>query len=743
MIVRPRWRRGYSNSVAAASTKTADVAEGGKQWDDALLRDIFDKSDVWHNFTQPSSAPHRGLFQNHDLTSPEGFRTYTSRTLEQTKKLVAQIESSHTEEDYRCIVRRLDLLSDLLCRVIDMSDFVRSTHPDPQIVAAAHEAYSRVYEYMNVLNTSTGLYQALKKAQGHPVSKSWSREEQAVARILMIDFEEKSGINLPPSARKRFVELSSEIAELGQKFVEDMAPEKQYISFSSARLKGMDPMVVRELTRFGKVTLPTVGMAASHALRTVEDEDVRKEVFHASQRAAKSQIKILEMLLQRRADLAGLLGAESYAHLALKDKMARTPEAVSTFLDALSEANKPTASAELAAMAMAKQKAGWDTELKPWDREFYTTRVLHNNRNRQKAGDELSAYFSLGTVFQGLSRLFTRLYGLRFVPVSPAPGETWNSQVRRLDVISETEGRIAVLYCDLFSRPGKNPNPAHFTIRCSRNIPIGDTDDGMPSNLDPSTGALSQLPTIALICNFASPNPRSSSPSLLSFREVQTLFHEMGHALHSFLGRTALHGVAGTRCQTDWAELPSVLSEHFARSPTVLSLFARHWQTDEPINPETILHKLSQESLFAATETRSQIVLAVADQRLHSTKLALTDSSSVFQSAVMDYSLIPMDREDAGTWHGFFGHLYGYGALYYAYLMDSVIAEEIWREVFKGREIDREAGERYAKEVLRWGGSRSGWESLAGVLGKDELKDGGEKAMRVVGEWGKGKIGSA
>ena len=149
-----------------------------------------------------------------------------------------------------------------------------------------------------------------------------------------------------------------------------------------------------------------------------------------------------------------------------------------------------------------------------------------------------------------------------------------------------TKGHIGVVYCDLFEREGKSPNPAHFTLRCSRRISSDElreaadltsqsgalfatareaANDGLATNYNNRDGnALYQLPTIALICDFALPPPNTTRPTLLSFRELTTLFHEMGHALHSLLGRTALQNVSGTRCATDFAELPSVLMENFA-----------------------------------------------------------------------------------------------------------------------------------------------------------------------------------
>lgn len=206
-----------------------------------------------------------------------------------------------------------------------MSDFVRSTHPDREIGLAAHEAYSVMYEYMNILNTTTGLYDSLRRALEHPeVVAKFSAEEQAVATILYKDFE-KSGINLPSAARRKFVELSNTIAELGPRFVNEMAPERFYLQFDSSRLRGMDPMVVRELTRGGRVTLPTMGMSANHALRSVEDEAVRRELYLASHTSNTKQISVLEELLKRRAELARLVGRETYAEVALSDKMASTP----------------------------------------------------------------------------------------------------------------------------------------------------------------------------------------------------------------------------------------------------------------------------------------------------------------------------------------------------------------------------------------------------------------------------------
>ena len=349
-------------------------------------------------------------------------------------------------EEYKSIVKDLDRLSDLLCRVIDLSDFVRAVHPDRQVQAAANQAYGMMFEYMNVLNTTTGLNDQLKRAAAVPeVFNSWSEEEKTVAAILEKDFS-KSAIDMAESEREAFVNISNEIAQVGTDFVDNLAPATPVLSLESRRLKGMDPALVRQLTRWGNVSLPTTGMPATLALRSVEDEETRREIYVANRTSAQENLLRLELLLKRRAELAKLSGYESFAHMTLADKMAKTPEAVTGFLDALAKDNASKVREEVGELLAMKNKDARPGELNTWDRDFYTARLLSSLRSKARAPDFLSAYFSLGTVMQGLSRLFHRLYGIRLVPRETLPGETWNDDVRRLDVVDDIEGHIAVIY---------------------------------------------------------------------------------------------------------------------------------------------------------------------------------------------------------------------------------------------------------------------------------------------------------
>ncbi|KAI1142774.1 mitochondrial intermediate peptidase-like protein [Hypoxylon sp. FL0543] len=767
---REHQRRWLSSAPGTAQVDTSNLPidhSTDLKHDDSLLRHVFDSRTTFKDFAKPFmqiGSQDVGLFRNKYLTSPKGFLTFAKVTISRAQKIVDKVLNASTLEDYKALVRDLDRLSDLLCRVLDVCDFVRVTHPHVITQEAASQAWAEVYMYMNRLNTATGLSDQLGKALANPeVMASWNEEEKTVAKLLQQDFM-KSAIHLPEASRNQFVRLSQRISELGSVFAQNMQPEQQILEFPSSKLYGMDPRIAQRHIRGGVIRLPTMSPEAAIALRSVHDEETRKAIYYATRTAHTKSIRLLEDMLKSRSVLARLSGFESYGQMALHDKMmAKTPESVEQFLLALSKRNAPLVEEEMAALLSEKIKKeqGATRDLQPWDRDYYMESIRSSMRSRRRDSDFLPAYFSLGTVMQGLSRLFTRLYGIRLVPRETLPGETWDPDVRRLDVVSDTDGHVAVLYCDLFYRADKSPNPAHFTVRCSREIseaeiqeaaergtasveelpkfesPIDAANDGM--HVSQQSGTIKQLPTIVLVCDFEE-NRSWNKPALLDYYQVETLFHEMGHAIHSFLARTSLQNVAGTRCATDFAELPSTLMEHFCADPSVLGLFARHHVTDEPLPYESVVDKLRVSRRFEASDRENQIILAMLDQQYHSTLPSKEDfnSTEIYLDLQRRFGKLPPDPP--GTrWQGFFGHLFGYGSTYYSYLFDQVLSKRVWQVVFSagqdGAALDRANGERLKENLLKWGGSRDPWRCLSDALQDDRLIDGDEKAMRLLGSW--------
>lgn len=707
---------------------------------DALLRRIFDENETWSDFSRNSSKASEvtGLFGNKFLDSPRGLRDFSERSLMIAQKLTGEIIGSVDPADLHNAVRKFDILSDVICKVIDMAAFVRMAHPDSAFVAESQRSHELMYDFMNMLNTSVELYKVLDLVfKDENVVAGLSDEEKTVGQILLRDFE-RSGVNLDPAAREEFVKLSSQISVSGQNFLNNTGPSVDSVKLKQNEVYGLEPRLANQLKKLtGSYNIPTYGPVSDFAMRTIQKEEARKKIWLAQRSCTDDQIERLREFLQARAKLAKMLGHESFAAYELQDKMAKTPANVENFLSGIANKTRPLAMKELSELLVLKRetsKKGETDVLQAWDRDYFSARYMQARQTKSRNSEFLSSYFSLGTVMQGLSRLFTKMYGVSFVPSETGIGEVWDSEVRKLDIVSDTDGKIGVMYCDLFQRPGKSPHPAHFTVQCSREVSPAEPDFELAETVvKMKDGNCYQLPIIVLVCDFAK-NALNNQRCLLSFSEVETLFHEMGHALHSMLGRTKLHNVSGTRCATDFVELPSVLMESFAREPKVLRLFARHHETNQPLPMKALHAHLNLQSFLDHCETYHQFMLSKLDQVLHS---GLANSSSfntddIYYNLESQLGLFPAER--SSRWYGQFGHLFGYGATYYCYLFDRAIAEKIWNQVFKADPLSRDAGEKFKSEVLAWGGSRNPWECIAGVLDEPVLASGDENAMLEIGK---------
>lgn len=641
--------------------------------------------------------------------------------------------------------------------------------------------------------------QSLAKAIAHPFNDPLTTSELRVARIFLTDFE-RSGIHLPPSVCERFVKHSDALLFLGRSFLSSASSGPSTVPHIEIPdphrlLTGLGRQFVDSLPRTGRngqAVIEPGSWEAQMILRYAREGRARELVYVGGMRADKKRISVLEAMLKERAELASVLGKNNWAEVVLVDKMTKTPENVMRFLTSLAQHHQPVARAEVDMLRRMKATALTGNYFDPrnsrtrhlplfhaWDRDYYSDKYL-TSLIPTGSPPSISPYLSTGTVMSGLSRIFSRLYGISFKPAVVSPGEVWHPSVRRLDVVHEEEGLIGVIYCDFFSRIGKSSGAAHYTVRCSRRVDDDDIDgDGLPEDWDKPYGpgleadkeSLSgkpgkyQLPIIALSMDVGTVN--EGRPALLNWQELETLFHEMGHAIHcqllcltsknitlmfflAMIGRTEYHNVSGTRCATDFVELPSILMEHFVSSPEVLSTLAFHHATGEPLPIPVIEAHLALNQSLSALETHGQIAMALLDQKYHT----LRHGQDSFDSTAIWFQLqqeIGVIQPVPGTaWQMQFGHLYGYGATYYSYLFDRAIAGKIWSTLFhrsgtsqaydrKAEGIlSREGGELLKEKVLKWGGGRDPWEMVGDVIGGvegDELSKGDERALALVGSW--------
>jgi len=564
-----------------------------------------------------------------------------------------------------------DDLSDELCRVADMAEFVRLAHPDEEMALAAQDACIAISGLVEQLNTHTGIYSRLRTAVEAGDINNESEVDKHVAKLFLQDFQ-LSGIHLPDADREKVVHLNDQILRLGQQFAGGCY---QPIAIDANSLPP-DARQLFHVERNGKILMSGQYFDSPSDL-------AREAAYKVYYSPVPGQETLLRSLLSARHELATLCGYETFSERVVTNSLAQSPDNISTFLSRLAAQLPERLQLEHKVMKKmkARSSASPDSPLAVWDVPYLSSLAKHTWFSLDL--ENVAQYFSLGVAMEGLNELFQQIYGVELVLEAPEEGELWSGDVVKLAVRDCTK-HLGHIYCDFFRRQGKPLQDCHFTIRGGR----VKADSGY------------QDPVVVLQLNLTPPT--RSAPTLLSPGALDNLFHEMGHAMHSMLGRTKYQHVTGTRCSTDFAEVPSTLMEYFAADPRVLSKINRHFKTGEKL-PESVINKLcATKKIFSAVDLQAQLFYSSMDQALHS---GSSSSLGSRVSCVADQCLgLPGAPEAA--YHHRFSHLVGYGARYYSYMMARSVASAIWQQTFQDDPFSREAGVKYREECLAHGGGK-------------------------------------
>uniref|UniRef100_A0A7M4F200 Mitochondrial intermediate peptidase n=1 Tax=Crocodylus porosus TaxID=8502 RepID=A0A7M4F200_CROPO len=598
-----------------------------------------------------------GLFGVPELSCPEGFQEAQEKALQETERLVRK---AYTTPPGPEIVMIFDQLSDALCRVADLADFVKIAHPDYTFREAAEEACRNIGTMVEKLNTDVELCQSLKQLLADKkVMDSLDPDTRRVAELFMFDFE-ISGIHLDEEKRKKAVNLNVRILDLCNEFLMGThLPNK------------IDKCSLPEHIRCNFIVDGNyVQISGLHA--DCPDDLVREAAYKIFLYPNADQLNCLEELLCSRNHLAQLVGYNTFAHRALQGTMAKTPENVMYFLEKLSDRLSQRTQKDFEMMAEMKMKINpQNTKLMPWDHPYYSGVLRAERYNIEPS--LYCPFFSLGACMEGLNSLFSQLLGISLYAEQTEKGEVWCEDVRKLAVVHEKEGLLGYIYCDFFQRADKPHQDCHFTVRGGRLRENGEY----------------QLPVVVLMLSL--PHSTRSIPTLLTPGMMENLFHEMGHAMHSMLGRTRYQHVTGTRCSTDFAEVPSILMEYFANDYRVVNQFARHYKT-------------------------GQVFYAVLDQIYHGKHPLKISTTDILKETQEKFYGLPYVSNTA--WQLRFSHLVGYSAKYYSYLMSRAVASMVWKQCFAQDPFDRAMGERYRREMLVHGGGKEPMLMVQGMLQK-------------------------
>eukprot|EP01134_Creolimax_fragrantissima_P003040 CFRG3040T1 len=702
-------RRSLCPKYSISYHRRGAVLQSVQRWNStntlSALRLAFSYQHISKRKEECTETETTGILNKQDLKSSDGFRTYADKAFKQSATLRQQI--------YKCepgvqVVELMDELSDTLCAVVDLTEFVRNVHPTADYRRACEDICQRTHAHFEELNTDTKLSDALRRVTTLPEFTTYDYEVQRTANLFLFDFEQ-SAIDGSKKERDRVQKLTSAINQLGMQFVHATQTERGQFALPLSDASILPLPAVSQLPKTqtpdgaSAVVVKTPGYAADRLLSTSSNPKVRRALYLATYPEDSARRRCLSDLLRARHFLALTTGYRTYGHKALADTMAESPDIVTKFLHEIASALTPLRVKESTMLQRLKathEKV--DEPLMPWDRSYYTSIARTSTRTTQ--GTCISEYFELGAVMEGLADMHRSLYDIDIVLATPLKGELWDPQVVKLKVVEgsgDSNDVLGYIYADLFHRHDKTEQPSQFTIRSGRRISDSEY----------------QTPVVGLVCSLAPPS--ESLPTLLSHNELSTLFHEMGHAIHCILGRTRFHHVAGTRCKIDFVEIPSIMNEFFVWDYRVLCKFAKHYRTGETL-PVSLLDGLKRDrQQTAASETLSQVLYALGDQVLH--------GSSSFENdrplATLPYAITGYPHASGSAWELYFSHMYTYGASYYTYLWSKAFANLIWKDCFSTDPLSRETGTRYRKEMLAHGGGAKPWVMVENMLGyKPDLK---------------------
>ncbi|WNO59919.1 M3 family metallopeptidase [Rheinheimera sp. MMS21-TC3] len=526
----------------------------------------------------------------------------------------------------------------------------------------------------------------------------------------------RAGAQLTEEEKVAIRALNEEHSTLTNKFSQNLLAETKKIAVivdTKAELDGLSESQIAsaaaaatEAGHEGKYLLSITNTTRQPVLSQLSNRELRKKVWEASayrnQSGETDNRPIVARLAQLRAERARLLGYDNWASYGLESQMAKTPQAVYDMLGSMVPAVIANTKVEAAAIEqMIKQKGG-DFELQPWDWEYYAEFVRQEKFNLDE--NEVKQYFEFERVLNdGVFYTFNRLYGVRFEPRPDLP--TYHPDVKAYELFDVDGSSIAIFYADYFAREGKRGGAWMSSF-------VGQ------SNL---TG---QKPVVVNVMNI--PKAEPGQPTLVSYDNVTTMFHELGHGLHGMLSDVNFPSLAGTSVSRDFVEFPSTFEEDWAAYPDVIANYAKHYKTGEPIPAELLQKVMKSRSFNQGFDTLEYMSAALLDMEWHSISAddELQDVNEFEAKALkkhgIDLAAVPPRYKSTFFSHSMGG---GYSAGYYAYMWSEILAADAFAYVQQQGGLKLENGQHYRKHILSVGNSRAPMESYKAFRGQEPTTD--------------------
>jgi thimet oligopeptidase len=659
--------------------------------------------------------------------SPEAVERGMKNAIANANKALDQIgQQDLSKVNFKSTVGALDDLTYEANLQANKATIIKEANTDAAMRAAAENAVKMFQDWAVGIDYREDVYKALKSfADTQP---QVSGEDAKLLSETMRDYR-RAGLELPPDKRKEVEELRKELSKLGTDFDTNIVNAKAPVVFTKTELNGVpESLLTAPGVKTGDNSYSVMANVTWQFLAVEENarsEATRKSLYVVHDTLAKDKnVSVLNQMLVLRNKIALRLGYKSWDDFQTEIRMAKSGAGAKSYIDNLIAGIQPKFDAEISMLQKMKatDTSDPDAKISVWDWRYYT-----NQLKKQKYAVDTEAlrnFFPFQKVLEGMFNIYQSIFGLKFEKIV-APYK-WIDDLQLYLVTDAATGEpLGLFYLDMFPREGKFNHFAEFEIVGGKLLPDGKY----------------QRPTVALLCNF--PPPTADKPSLMMHADVETLFHEFGHALHTIVTRAKYGRFSGTNVPRDFVEAPSQMLQNWVWDKNVLDTFAADYRDPSKKIPAEIVKKLNDAKLATAGVTyRRQFAFAALDLALHDEHPENQPYDCVAASnPVLAKVFLPIDPST--TFVTYFGHLNGYDAGYYGYAWADAIAADMATvfEKAKNRYLDKQAGLRLRREIYEQGDSRDVTMSIETFLGRKQsiepfLKKigiGGEKTTRPAG----------
>ena len=658
-------------------------------------------------------------FNTKDNTAPFlaiNLEDYKPAFIENIAAAKAEIDAIITNSDaatFENTIVALDFAGEQLDRLSSIFFNLNSAETNDEMQKIAQEVSPLLTEFSNDIALNKDLFKRVKTVYDQKDSLNLTTEQATLLDKKFKGFS-RNGALLNEEDKLKLREIDTELAKIKLTYGENVLAETNNYQLHITNeddLKGL-PDGAKEMAASLAKSKELAGWVFTLDFPSylpfvtyVDNRELRKEIAIAAGKKSfqdnefdnKENVKRIVELRHKRANL---LGYKSHSDFVLEERMAQNPEKVLSFLNDLLEKAKPAAQKEfLQLTAFAKEMDGID-QLEKWDGAYYSEKLKQKLFNFD---DEiLKPYFKLENVLNGAFTIAEKLFGITFKEVFDI--DKYHEDVQTFEVLDFEGQLVAIFYADFFPRKGKR-NGAWMTSYKSQAIKNG----------------INERPHVSIVCNFTPPT--ETKPSLLTFNEVTTLFHEFGHALHGMLANTTYPSLSGTSVYWDFVELPSQVMENWCYEPEALALFAKHYETGEVI-PQEYVEKIKESASFLeGMATLRQISFGLLDMTYHAKSQTIDDVKAFEKQAMAGTSLYPDVAENCMSTS--FSHIFqgGYSSGYYSYKWAEVLDADAFAYFQEKGIFNKEVATKFKDNVLSKGGTELPMELYKKFRGQEPKAD--------------------